>query len=174
MATDLSSIAGALKQVYGQYNVQQNLKHKAIDEIAKSLTKYSNGGQGYFGAINDYGNESGGAINETQVFNTIDNENYQQFKVVPKVIVWPIQFSGLSAAAGDQDDESFVNIVTDALDMAKERMLKDENRQFFGNGTGTLGSPAGTVSSAATSFSVDSAQYFRANQVIDVCRHRQR
>jgi hypothetical protein len=88
MATDLSSIAGALKQVYGQYNVQQNLKHKALDEIAKSLTKYSNGGQGYFGAINDYGNESGGAINETQSFNTIDNENYQQFKVVPKVIVW--------------------------------------------------------------------------------------
>lgn len=169
MATDLSSIAGALKQVYGQYNIQQNLKHKAIDEIAKSLTKYSNGGAGYFGAINDYGNESGGAINETEVFRTIDNENYAQFKVVPKVIVWPIQFSGLSAAAGDQDDESFVNIVTDALDMAKERMLKDENRQFFGNGKGTLGVPAGTVSSAATSFSVDSAQYFRANMVVDVC-----
>lgn len=169
MATDLSSIAGALKQVYGQYNVQQNLKHKAIDEIAKSLTKYSNGGQGYFGAINDYGNESGGAINETETFRTIDNEDYQQFKVVPKIVVWPIQFSGLSAAAGDQDDESFVNIVTDALDMAKERMLKDENRQFFGNGKGTLGVPAGTVSSAATSFSVDSAQYFRANMVVDIC-----
>jgi Mor family transcriptional regulator len=169
MATDLSSIAGALKQVYGQYNVQQNLKHKALDEIAKSLTKYSNGGQGYFGAINDYGNESGGAINETESFRTIDNEDYVQFKVVPKIIVWPIQFSGLSAAAGDQDDESFVNIVTDALDMAKERMLKDENRQFFGNGKGTLGSPAGTVSSAATSFSVDSAQYFRANMVVDIC-----
>ena len=169
MATDLSSIAGALKQVYGQYNVQQNLKHKAIDEIAKSLKKYSNGGQGYFGAINDYGNESGGAINETESFRTIDNEDYQQFKVTPKVIVWPIQFSGLSAAAGDSDDESFVNIVTDALDMAKERMLKDENRQFFGNGKGTLGSPAGTVSSAATSFSVDSAQYFRANMVVDIC-----
>lgn len=169
MATDLSSIAGALKQVYGQYNVQQNLKHKAIDEIAKSLTKYSNGGQGYFGAINDYGNESGGAINETEAFRTIDNEDYQQFKVIPKIVVWPIQFSGLSAAAGDQDDESFVNIVTDALDMAKERMLKDENRQFFGNGKGTLGSPAGTVSSAATSFSVDSAQYFRANMVVDIC-----
>lgn len=169
MATDLGSIAGALKQVYGQYNVQQNLKHKAIDEIAKSLTKYSNGGQGYFGAINDYGNESGGAINETETFRTIDNEDYQQFKVIPKIVVWPIQFSGLSAAAGDQDDESFVNIVTDALDMAKERMLKDENRQFFGNGKGTLGSPAGTVSSAATSFSVDSAQYFRANMVVDIC-----
>lgn len=169
MATDLSSISGALKQVYGQYNVQQNLKAKAIDQIGKSLTKYSNGGQGYFGAINDYGNESGGAINETETFRTIDNEDYKQFKVTPKVIVWPIQFSGLVAAAADEDDETFANVVVDALDMAKERMLKDENRQFYGLGTGVLGSPAGTVSSAATSFSVDSAQYFRANMVVDIC-----
>lgn len=169
MATDLSSISGALKQVYGQYNTQQNLKHKALDVIGKSLTKYSNGGQGYFGAINDYGNESGGAINETQVFNSIDNEDYKQFKVTPKVIVWPIQFSGLVAAAANEDEEAFANVVVDALDMAKERMLKDENRQFFGLGTGLLANPAGTVASTATSFSVDSAQYLRANMVIDIC-----
>ncbi len=168
MATDLSTIAGALKRVYGQYQVQQNLKHKAIDEIAKSLTKYSPGGEGYFGDINDYGNESVGAINETEQFRTIDNEDYQQWKVTPKVIVGPIQFSGLSAAAADSDDEAFVNVVVDALDMAKERLLKDENRQFFGLGTGLLALPAGNVSSAATSFSVDSAQYLRANMVIDI------
>lgn len=168
MATDLSSIAGALKQVYGQYNVQQNLKHKALDVIAKSLTKYSNGGQGYFGAINDYGNESVGAINETEVFRTIDNEDYKQWKVTPKVIVGPIQFSGLSAAAADEDDETFANIVVDALDMAKERLLKDENRQFFGLGNGLLAQPAGNAASNVTSFSVDTAQYLRANMVIDI------
>lgn len=168
MATDLSTIAGALKRVYGQYQVQQNLKHKAIDEIAKSLTKYSPGGEGYFGDINDYGNESVGAINETEQFRTIDNEDYQQWKVTPKIIVGPIQFSGLSAAAADSDDEAFVNIVVDALDMAKERLLKDENRQFFGLGTGLLALPAGNVASNATSFSVDSAQYLRANMVIDI------
>jgi len=84
-------------------------------------------------------------------------------------IVWPIQFSGLVAAAADEDEETFANIVVDALDMAKERMLKDENRQFFGLGNGLLAVPAGTVSSAATSFSVDSAQYLRANMVIDIC-----
>lgn len=169
MATDVSTIAGALKRVYGQYQKQQNLSHKAIDEIGKSLTKYSPGGAGYFGAINDYGNESVGAINETEAFRTIDNEDYQQWKVSPKVLVAPIQFSGLSAASADSDDESFVSIVVDALNMAKERLLKDENRQFFGLGTGTLCSPAGTISSAATSFSVDSAQYLRANMVIDIC-----
>lgn len=168
MATDLSSIAGALKRVYGRYDALQNLKHRAIDEILKSSTKYSPGGEGYFGAVNASGNESVGAISETESFRTIDNENYLQWKVVPKVLVAPIEFSGLSSVAADQDDEAFVSIVVDALDMAKERLLKDENRQFFGLGTGLLAVPAGNAASNVTSFSVDSAQYLRANMVIDI------
>lgn len=169
MATDLSTIVGALKRVYGDYvEKQQNLKHRAVDEIAKSAKKYNAGGEGFFGAINDYGNESVGAINETESFRTIDNENYQQYKISPKVMVAPIQFSGLSAAAANQDEEAFVSIVVDALDMARERLLKDENRQFYGLGNGLLANPNGNVLSNATSFSVASAQYLRANMVIDI------
>lgn len=168
MATDLSTIVGNLKRVYGEYDKQQNLKHRAIDEIAKSLKKYNPGGAGYFGAINDYGNESVGAINETESFRTIDNEDYQQYKVSPKVLTAPIEFSGLVAAAADSDEESFVNAVVDALDMAKERLLKDENRQFFGLGNGLLAVPSANAASNVTSFAVDSAQYLRANMVIDI------
>lgn len=169
MATDLSSISGALKRVYDDHvEKQQNLKHRTIDEIGKALQKYNPGGEGFFGAINDYGNEAIGAISETESFRTIDNEHYQQWKVVPKVLVAPIEFSGLSSKAADSDDEAFVGVVIDALDMAKERLLKDENRQFFGLGTGLLAKPAGAVTSANTSFSVDTAQYLRANMVIDI------
>lgn len=170
MATDMSSISGALKQVYDDYvEKQQNLKRYAIDEIANSLTKYNAGGQGFYGAINDYGNESVGALNETESFRTIDNEHYAQWKVSPKINVAPIEFSGLASKAADQDEEAFINVVVDALDMAKERLLKDENRQFFGIGNGLLCSPAGSTASTVTSFSVDSAQYIRANMVIDAC-----
>lgn len=169
MATDLSTIAGALKRVYGDgTSKQQNLKHRAIDEIAKSMKKYNAGGEGFFGSINDYGNESVGAINETESFRTIDNENYAQFKVVPKVLTAPIEFSGLSAKAADSDEESFVNAVMDAMETAKERLLKDENRQFYGLGNGLLALAPGTVASNLLSFTVDSAQYLRRNMVIDI------
>lgn len=169
MATSTSTIVGALKNVYDDYvEKQQNLTHRAIDEIAKSMTKYSPGGAGYFGAINDSGNESVGAITESESFRTIDNESYQQWKVQPKVLVAPIEFSGLVAASADSDEESFVGIVVDALEMAKERLLKDENRQFYGLGNGALASPAGNVAASVTSFSVDSAQYLRSNMVIDI------
>lgn len=167
--TNLTSIAGALKNVYDNYiEDQQNLKHRAIDEIAKSRANYNPGGLGYFGAINDYGNESVGAINEEEQFRTIDSEHYAQWKVTPKVLVAPIQFSGLVAAAADDDDEAFANIVVEALDKARERLLKDENRQFFGYGQGVLTSPAGAALSNVTSFSVSSAQYLRANMVLDI------
>lgn len=166
--TNTSSVSGVIKRVYGKLTEQQNLRHKAIDQIGKSSAKM-NPGAGFYGAINDYGNESVGAINETEQFRTIDSEDYKQFLVIPKINVAPIQFSGLVAKATDGDDEAFVSAVVDGLEKAKERLLKDENRQFFGLGNGLLASPNGTVSSAATSFSVDSAQYLRANMVIDIC-----
>ena len=144
------------------------MKHHTIDKFAKSLSKYNPAGEGFFGAIDYQGNESIGAINEEEQFRTIDSEKYLQWKVIPKVMVAPIQFSGLVAKAADSDVEAFAAAVVDALDKSRERLLKDENRQFFGYGQGALSSPGGAVASAATSFSVSSAQYFRANQVIDI------
>jgi hypothetical protein len=169
MGTDLGTIVGALKRVYDKKaESQQNLSHRAIDEIAKGLEKYNAGGAGFYGAINDYGNESVGAINETESFRTIDNENYAQWKVSPKVLTAPVNISGLAARAAEGDEESFVNALVHALDMAKERLLKDENRQFFGLGNGLLASPSASAASNVTSFTCDSAQYLRRNMVVDI------
>lgn len=168
MATDMSSVAGVLKRVYGKMTEQQNLEHKALDQIGNTSTKYNPGGAGFYGGINDYGNESVGAINETEQFRTIDNEDYKQFVVTPKINVAPIQFSGLVAASTDGDDEAFVSAVIDGLEKAKERLLKDENRQFFGLGNGLMALIGGNAASNVTSFTVDSAQYLRANMVIDI------
>lgn len=167
--TSLTTIAGILKRRYDDMLVtQQNLKHRAMDSIAKSLSKKSPGGAGFYGAMKDYGNESVGAINEEEQFRSIDSEHASQWVVTPKVLTGPIQFSGLSTEAAKGDDDSFVDAVLDALDSARERLLKDENRQFFGYGTGVMGAPGGAVASAAVSFSVSGVQYFRANQVIDI------
>lgn len=167
--TNVTSVAGLLKRVYDDYvETQQNLKHHTIDGIAKGLEKFGPGGAGAYLSIRDYGNESGGAINEEEQFRTIDSEHYQQPTVLPKIITWPIQFSGLVSKAADSDVESFAAAVVDALDTARERLLKDENRQFFGLGTGVLASPAAAIASNLLSFTVDSAQYLRANMVIDI------
>lgn len=167
--TDLSAIAGGLKRVYDSYiESAQNLSARSIDEIGKSLKKYSPEGAGYYGAINDYGNESGGAINETELFRSIDTEDYQQWKVAPKVLVWPIQFGGLTAAAAQGDEASFANLIVDALDRARDRLMSDENRQFFGLGNGALAAPAQAVTAAGVSFTVDSVQYLRRNMVVDI------
>jgi len=80
--------------------------------------------------------------------------------------VWPIQFSGLVASAAQGDEESFANLVVDALDRARDRLLSDENRQFFGYGAGVLAQPSGAVASNLLSFTVASVQYLRANQVV--------
>jgi hypothetical protein len=167
--TNMTSVAGGLKRVYDSYiESAQNLSTRSIDEIGKSLKKFSPEGEGYFGAINDYGNESGGAINEEEVFRTIDSEDYQQWKVTPKVLVWPIQFGGLTAAAATGDEGSFANLIVDALDRARDRLMSDENRQFFGLGNGLLAAPGAAVTAAGVSFTVNSVQYLRRNLVVDI------
>jgi hypothetical protein len=169
MASDLTTTAGILKRVYDDYvEHQQNLKTHAMDEVGHSLAKFSPSGEGFFGVINDTGNESVGAITENETFRTIDNENYRQYKVLPKINVAPIQFSGLLSKAAEGGEESFAKAVVDALDSARLRILKDENRQFFGLGTGSLTSPGSATASQVTSFSVSSTQYLRANMVIDI------
>jgi hypothetical protein len=168
MSANLTTLAGLLKRIQsGEVVDQQNLEARAMDQIAKATKKYNAGGQGFFGAINDYGNESVGALNETEQFRTIDNEDYQQYKVVPKVLAGPVQITGLAAEAADSDEEAFAEAVLKEVEGAKKRLRKDMNRQFFGIGTGVLGFAAAAVASNVTSFTVASAQYFRKNMVID-------
>lgn len=164
----MSSLAGLLKRIQeGEVADQQNLEALSFDEFSKSGKKYNAGGKGFFGALNDYGNESVGALNETEQFRSIDSENYEQYTVVPKIMNGPIQITGLAVEASDDDVESFAEGLLREIQGAKKRLRKDMNRQFFGSGTGTLGVPAGNVASNLTSFSVSSAQYFRKNMVID-------
>lgn len=164
-----STIANLVKRVYDNYvESMQNLEARSIDLIGKSLKQYSPGGAGFYGAINDYGNESGGAINEGEQFRTVGAENYAQWSVKPKVEVWPIEFTGLSAAVAVKDEEAFANSVVDALDMARNRLLSDENRQFFGIGTGNLALAAQSHTAAVISMTVDTTQYLRKGQVLDI------
>lgn len=168
MSASLTTLAGLLKRIQsGEVVDQQNLEARAMDQIAKSTKKYNAGGQGFYGAINDYGNESVGALNETEQFRTIDNEDYQQYVVLPKIMNGPVQITGLAAEAADSDDEAFAEAVMKEVEGAKKRLRKDMNRQFFGIGTGVLGNPAQAVASNLTSFTVASAQYFRKNMVVD-------
>ena len=169
MASTTTDIAGLLKRVYDNYVEQaQNLKHRTLDEVAMSLKKYTPDGEGFFGSINDYGNESGGAQNEDESFRTIDSEHYTQWKVSPKVIAWPVEFTGLAAAAASRDQAAFTELVVDIIDRAKERTLSDENRQLFGSGNGLLATPSASYTAAVVSIAVASTQYLRQNQVVDI------
>jgi len=165
----MTAVANVLKRVYGKgVSTQQNLKHRATDEFAKSMKKYNAGGAGFYGGIRDAGNESGGAINETEQFRTADSESYLQYVVTPKILVAPVEFSGLLSQAANSDEETFATAVIDLVETTRERLLKDYNRQFYGIGTGLMASPTGATASNVTSFTVDSAQYLRKNMVIDI------
>ena len=164
-----SSQQNALKRLYSKYSTQQqNLEALSFNEIAKSSKKFNAAGAGFFGGVKVYGNESVGAINENEQFRTADEEIHQQFKVIPKIQSAPIKISGLLASVAEDQSEAFADKVVDELEGARERALKDLNRQFFGKGDGLLAHPGAAVASNATSFAPDSSQYLRANMIVDI------
>lgn len=171
--TTSTAAVGHLKQVYGKYiTTQQNLHPWLYKLLPKS--PYKPVGQGYFFGVNLLGNESGGAVNETEGFRPVDNEGTAQAQLQAKINVWPIEFSGLADAVARQgQEEAFAANIAYQLDMALLRMMKDMNRQIYGDGTGTLGQVNGAISAATTGV-VDfdtvasHAHLFRENMVVDI------
>ena len=88
--------------------------------------------------------------------------------MIPKIQSAPIKISGLLASVAEDQSEAFADKVVDELEGARERALKDLNRQFFGKGDGLLAHPGAAVASNATSFAPDSSQYLRANMIVDI------
>lgn len=74
-----------------------------------------------------------------------------------------ITVQGLKLA--DSEPRSFVNLLDQEMTGLRDDVMKDYARQFYGDGTGTLGTVAGAP--AGNVLTVDSTQYFEEEMLID-------
>ncbi len=167
--TTRATSLGHLKQVYDKRVVtQQNLIAKSWSQFPKSSIKVAGHGQGFFQSVNLLGNEAGGPINELEEFRPADTEETEFAQITPKVLIWPVEFSGLSdSIAKNAGVEAVVPNIRYNIDLAMERMLKELNFETYADGLGTYTLVNGAVA-ASTTIVVDSVQYLRENMVIDI------
>lgn len=143
---------------------QQNLSAKFFSKIKKSSIKPS--AQGIFMPVLMSGNESGGAQNESQAFNSVQSANPQSPQILSKLTVWPFRLTGKSILESESNKQAFMSSVDAQMKDNMLRINSDINRQSLGTGTGQL-TLANGAGAPATALVVDNALPFRRGQKID-------
>lgn len=165
MGVTTLTLGGLLKNVYSKRVT--SLQNKAAF-LYKMLPKspYKPIGTGFYPAVSVRGNQAGGgAINETESLRTAGNETVLQLKITPKINEWTVQVSGLSRAVSEDEEGSFATGLVRQLDDALENLLKDLNRQCYGNGKGVLARINGAATSTVQTF--DDVIYLKPGMVVD-------
>ena len=165
MGVTTTTLGGLLKRVYSKRLVQQQNKAAFLYKLLPK-SPYKPIGVGFYAAVSVQGNQQGGgAINESEALRTAGNETVEQFVITPKVLEWTIQITGLARAISEGNEGSFATGLVRQLDEALENMLKDMNRQAYGDGTGKLATVNGTQSGTTITF--DDVIYLKPGMVVD-------
>jgi hypothetical protein len=169
MATETLSTADAvLKDLYrGPIIEQLNYKTYMLDMIQRDEDRIDFTGRRAIVPVHSAANPSEGSFGDGGTLPTPGVEGYLD-------AIIPIRYHGRSIELTDQlikqakgNEGAFVSVFDNDTGYLAKNMRKGINRQVFGDGLGTLATLA-TSPAGSTTFTVDSTQYLKIGQVIDV------
>jgi hypothetical protein len=78
------------------------------------------------------------------------------------------RFQGQIFEIAETDRQSFVNAVDNEMQVLEDSIKKDQNRIYYGDGTGMLAAVAVTMGGAGNTFTVDDARWIEIDALVDV------
>lgn len=170
MAATLATVAALLKEIY-EPGIQDQLNDevvgmKRIEKTSEGVTNEVGGRYVTF-AIRTRRNQGIGARNESEALPTPGQQGNAAARVPLKYLYGGIQLTGQTIALADSNYQAFASALDNEVDGLKTDLRKDLNRQFYGNGSGTLAT-ADTAPDGANTVLVVSTQYLEEGQQIDI------
>jgi len=166
IGADLSTLSELMKEVYDPViEEQQNLEPMTWNEFADGDDEL--GGQGWVFETKMGGNQEGiGARAEKDDLPGAGRQRWEKGLIYWKLCYGAFELSGPVMEAAKSNLRAFANARTEEIEGLTRDVMKDFNRQIFGDGSGVLT----TISTGATSVTqeVTNAQYLRINMLIDV------
>ena len=165
----LSIGTAILKQIYSEgVNEQINNETVALGHIKSTSKNITNVGGAGVNFTAHFGRNHGiGARNELEVLPTAGQQTYARGSTGLKSLYGAIQCTGQVMYQAKTNPQAFVDYVGEEMSRLKEDLAKDQNRQVYGDGTGTLAVTTAT-SSSSTAIVVDSVQYLEIGTRLDV------
>ena len=150
--TDLTIANALLKNVYQDgVNEQINNETPALGQIKSTAANITTvGGAGVRFSAHFGRNHGIGARLENELLPQAGQQLYAQGNTGLRSLYGAIQVSGQVMSQAKSDYQSFVNVVDDEVRRVKTDLAKDQNRQIYGDGTGTLAAVASSGTANAT------------------------
>lgn len=158
-----------LKDVYGDINEQINNATPALDGIkstARNITQV--GGLGIKFVAHVGRNTGIGARSEDEDLPEAGNQQYVDGQTGLKSFYGSVRLTGQVMAQASQNYQTFADVTSEEIERIRDDIAKDQNRQVFGDGTGTLAKVATANSSAAATLALDNVKYLHVGMRVDV------
>lgn len=169
MATETLSTADAiLKDLYpAPIREQTNYKTWLLDRVERDSTRVDFEGRRAIMPLHTSQNPSEGSISDGGTLPTPGVEGNADAIVPIRYVASGLEMTDMLIKQAKTNRGAFVNALTDRSKRLAKGFRKKVNRQLFGDGLGTLATLASSPA-AATTFTVDSTQYLKVGQIIDV------
>ena len=173
MGATLSTVGNLLKEVY-EGPIQDQLVSEAIGlkriERTSSGVSHDVGGKYVVFPIRTRRNAGIGARNELEALPTPGQQGYNAGRVSLKYLYGGLQLTGQSIELADKDFQAFASTLETEINGLKNDLVKDQNRQFYGDGTGVIAtaSAAGAGTNTFTANTGNRTQYAEVGQQIDI------
>jgi hypothetical protein len=169
MAVTMSDLTPILKEVYeGDVNRQLNDAKKAyarLESTSQGVADKPLGGKYVNFSIHTRRNSGIGARNEMEALPTPGKQKYAEGTVNLKYQYAGIEVSGQLFQLASEKYQAFANAVDEEIERIKTDLEVDRNRQFWGDGSGTV---ATVVSVAGQVITVNDAKYVQLDEVLDI------
>jgi hypothetical protein len=165
----LATADAILKDLYrGPIIEQINYKTYMLDKIERDSDNVDMRGRRVIMPVESYGNESPTSFTDGGTLANPQFAGEQDLIAAIRYHDGAVEMTDqlIQTAVGDNAG-SFVNELDRQTDALGKSMRKNINRQVFGDGTGLIATLTSSPA-AATTFTVDTSQALRMNQIIDV------
>lgn len=167
----MTTVNNILKELYPGKDIADQLNeecvgYKRIESTSEGVSTEVGGKYVTF-PIRVRRNSGIGYRNELEALPTAGQQGYASVRVGLTYGYGRVRMSGPTMSLAQTKPQAFASALTKEVEGLRSDILKDTNRIFYGDGTGTMAvlttSPAG-----ATTFTVASIQYLNLGDVIDI------
>lgn len=170
MPATLTTVSAILKEVY-EPKIQDQLQNEAV--TLKRIERSSEGVETTVGGkyvtfpLHTRRNQGLGARNELEALPTPGQQGYSAARVGLKYLYGAVRLSGQTMELAEKNYQAFASALDSEMTGLKNDLLKDQNRQVYGDGTGAVATVS-AAGAATNTFTVSWAIWLQLGMQIDI------